>query len=150
MNNFHHQVQHSELQFNNMANENAEIRRLLHNSLIERDTAIKDLDQRDIVINDLNRRLYTLQTELSTQLGSRALLNQVKQCIAKYPEILQLLFDRNIDDIPSQSIHDIPHDISGNVSLGLATSGNIIEDSSLPDVISSILSFTSHYSKLVF
>ena len=132
-----------------MLNENAEIRRYAHNVLFERDTAIKEISHRDIIINDLNRRIYKLESELSTQLGSCALLNQVKQCIAKYPEVLELLFDKRIDDIPRDLSHDISHDTSGHLSLCLASSGNIIEDSNLLDVISSILSFTSHYSKLV-
>ena len=113
-----------------MSSENAEIRRQAHNVLFERDIAIKDLEQRDVTISHLKRsipfyhyhyhhnnhhhfrHIQKLQSELSNELGSRALLNQVKQCIAKYPEILELLFDKRIDD---GNLLDISHDLSGNV-----------------------------------
>jgi hypothetical protein len=147
-----------------MSSENAEIRRQAHNVLFERDIAIKDLEQRDVTISHLKRsipfyhyhyhhynhhhfrHIQKLQSELSNELGSRALLNQVKQCIAKYPEILELLFDKRIDD---GNLLDISHDLSGNVSLGLAKSSSEIDDKNLLDCISSILSFASHYSKQV-
>jgi len=149
-----------------MSSENAEIRRQAHNVLFERDIAIKDLEQRDVTISHLKRfipfyrhlyqiivtiiilfrHIQKLQSELSNELGSRALLNQVKQCIGKYPEILELLFDKRIDD---GNLLDISHDLSGNVSLGLAKSSSEIDDKNLLDCISSILSFASHYSKQV-